>query len=60
MSPLGTPVVDVRTVKFVGATEKNGRMLAAYVLTGKDVQGTDAIIGFVFDVENGEIVGVNQ
>ncbi len=59
MSPMGTPVVDVRSVRFVGATAKDGTTLAAYVLTGKDVQGTDAIVGFVFDIQNGEIVGVN-
>lgn len=59
MSPMGTPVMDIRSVRFLGATQKNGTTLAAYVLTGKDVQGTDAIIGFVFDIQNGEIVGVN-
>lgn len=59
VTPLQTSVIDVRGVKFVGATQKNGMTLAAYVLTGKDVQGTDAIVGFVFDIANGEIVGVN-
>ena len=57
--PVGAPIADIRSVKFVGATEKDGRTLAAYVVTGKDMQGTDAIVGFVLDVENGEIVGVN-
>jgi hypothetical protein len=29
------------------------------VLSGKDMSGLDAIVGFVLDVENGQIVGVN-
>ena len=58
--PLGAPIADIRNVKFVGATEKDGHVLAGYVVTGKDMQGTDAIVGFVLDVENGEIVGVNN
>lgn len=58
-SPAGTAMADIRSVRFVGATEKEGRVLAGYVVTGKDSQGSDAIVGFVFGVENGEIVGVN-
>lgn len=57
--PGGAPIVDIRGVKFVGATGKSGRTLAGYVVTGKDVQGSDAIVGFVLNVENGQIVGVN-
>ncbi len=57
--PAGAPIVDIRSVKFVGATGKSGRVLAGYVVTGKDVQGSDAIVGFVLNVENGQIVGVN-
>ncbi len=59
MSPLGAPMADIRNVRFVGATAKDGRVLAGYIVTGKDMQGSDAIIGFVLGVENGEIVGVN-
>ena len=59
MSPTGAPMADIRTVKFVGATGKSGRTLAGYVLTGKDMQGSDAVVGFVLNVENGQIVGVN-
>jgi hypothetical protein len=58
-SPMGAPMSDVRSVKFVGATSKAGRVLAGYVLSGKDAQGSDAIIGFVLDIEHGQIVGVN-
>ena len=59
MSPEGAPLADIRSVKFVGATSKAGRTLAGYIVTGKDMQGTDAIVGFVLNVENGQIVGVN-
>jgi predicted lipid-binding transport protein (Tim44 family) len=59
MSPMGAPMADIRNVKFVGATAKQGRVLAGYVVSGKDMQGSDAIVGVVLDVENGEIVGVN-
>ena len=59
MSPEGAPLADIRSVKFVGATAKSGRTLAGYVVTGKDMQGSDAIVGFVLNVENGQIVGVN-
>lgn len=57
--PMGAPMADIRSVKFVGATAKNGRILAGYIATGKDMQGSDAIVGFVLNVENGRIVGVN-
>ena len=59
MSPMGAAMADIRNVKFVGATGKSGRVLAGYVVTGKDLQGSDAIVGFVLNVENGQIVGVN-
>jgi hypothetical protein len=59
MSPMGNPIADVRSVRFVGATGKANRVLAGYVLSGKDLSGADAIVGFVLDVENGQIVGVN-
>ena len=59
MSPMGAPIADVRSVHFVGATGKANRVFAGYVLSGKDMGGTDAIVGFVLDVENGQIVGVN-
>jgi hypothetical protein len=58
-APTGAPIADIRSVKFVGATQKSGRTLAGYIVTGKDVQGSDAIVGFVLNVENGQIVGVN-
>lgn len=60
LSPLDRPIADVRSVRFVGATAKGSRTVAAYVLSGKDLGGTDAIVGFALDVENGQIVGVND
>ena len=59
MSPMGAPMADIRQVKFVGATSKGGKVLAGYVVTGKDMSGTDAIVGLVVGLENGQIVGVN-
>jgi hypothetical protein len=59
MSPTGAAIADVRNVRFVGATGKGTKILAAYVMTGKDMSGIDAIVGFVLEVENGQIVGVN-
>jgi hypothetical protein len=60
MSPLDRPIADVRSVKFTGATARGTRVVAAYILSGKDMGGTDSIVGFVLDVENGQIVGVND
>ncbi len=59
---LGTaisPIVDVSDVKFVGAVDRNGRVLSAYTVTGKTQMGMKVILGFVLTVQNGEVVGVN-
>lgn len=53
------PIVDVRTTKFVGAVESEGRLLSAYVVTGKTVDGIDFVVGFVLRVANDQVVGVN-
>jgi hypothetical protein len=53
------PIVDVRTTKFVGAVESEGRLLSAYVVTGKTQQGVDFVVGFVLRVSNDQVVGVN-
>jgi len=53
------PIVDVRTAKFVGAVESEGRLLSAYVATGKTTEGTDFVVGFVLRVSNDQVVGVN-
>jgi hypothetical protein len=53
------PIVDVRTTKFVGAVESEGRLLSAYVITGKTQEGIDFVVGFVLQVRNDQVVGVN-
>lgn len=53
------PVVDVRKTKFVGAVESEGRLLSAYVVTGKTTEGIDFVVGFVLRVANDQVVGVN-
>jgi hypothetical protein len=53
------PIVDVRTTKFVGAVESEGRLLSAYVITGKTQEGIDFVVGFVLRVANDQVVGVN-
>jgi hypothetical protein len=53
------PITDVRTTKFVGAVESEGRLLSAYVVTGKTTEGIDFVVGFVLRVTNDQVVGVN-
>lgn len=53
------PLADIRSMKFVGAVEKNGRTLAAYVAGGRTSDGTDVLVGFVLRVTGDQIVGVN-
>ena len=62
LTDLGTalqPIVDVRTAKFAGAVESEGRLLSAYIVTGKTSEGSDFIVGFVLRVANDQVVGVN-
>ena len=53
------PIVDVRSTKFVGAVESEGRLLSAYVVTGKTTEGIDFVVGFVLRVATDQVVGVN-
>jgi hypothetical protein len=53
------PIIDVRGTKFVGAVESEGRLLSAYLVTGKTSEGSDFIVGFVLRVANDQVVGVN-
>ncbi len=53
------PITDVRATKFVGAVESEGRLLSAYVVTGKTTEGIDFVVGFVLRVANDQVVGVN-
>lgn len=53
------PIIDVRTTKFIGAVESEGRLLSGYVVTGKTNDGSDFMVGFVLRVANDQVVGVN-
>ena len=53
------PLTSIRSMKFVGAVEKNGRVLAAYVAGGRISDGTEIVRGFVLSVAGDQIVGVN-
>jgi hypothetical protein len=53
------PINDVRSTKFVGAVESEGRLLSGYVVTGKTTEGIDFVVGFVLRVSNDQVVGVN-
>ena len=53
------PITNVRSTKFVGAVESEGRLLSAYVVTGKTTDGIDFVVGFVLRVANDQVVGVN-
>ncbi len=53
------PLADIRSMKFVGAVEKNGRTLAAYVAGGRTADGIDVLVGLVLRVSGDQIVGVN-
>jgi hypothetical protein len=55
------PVEEVLEANFVGSTERNGDILSAYVLTGRvgGIGGQQLLVGVVFRVRDGEIVGVN-
>jgi hypothetical protein len=53
------PLTSIRSMKFVGAVEKNGRVLAAYVAGGRTSDATDIVRGFVLSVTGDQIVGVN-
>ena len=53
------PITDVRGTKFLGAVDSEGRLLSAYVVTGKTTEGIDFVVGFVLRVSNDQVVGVN-
>jgi hypothetical protein len=53
------PLAEIRSMKFVGAVEKNGRTLAAYVAGGRTTDGIDVLVGLVLRVSGDQIVGVN-
>lgn len=53
------PLVDIDEVTFTGATERSGDILSAYVAGGRDPSGGRAIVGVVFRIREGKVVGVN-
>lgn len=53
------PIVAITDVKFLGAADRNGTTLSAYVVRGRDQTGNRIIRGFVLSVQHGEVVGVN-
>ncbi len=53
------PIVEVTDVTYLGTVEHDGRDLAGYIVSGRDVQNQDQIVGIVVDVMDGSIVGIN-
>lgn len=53
------PLVDIDEVRFTGATERQGDILSAYVAGGRAQTGEQLIVGLVFRVRDGKVVGVN-
>lgn len=59
LGPALQPLQDIFEVKFVGATERKGDILSAYVASGRDTSGQNFSVGLVFRVSGGKVVGVN-
>jgi hypothetical protein len=53
------PLVDIDEARFTGATERQGDILSAYVAGGRAQTGEPLIVGLVFRVRDGKVVGVN-
>lgn len=53
------PLVDIDEMFFTGATERQGDILSAYVAGGRAQTGEKVIVGVVFRVRDGKVVGVN-
>lgn len=62
LQALGTalqPLREVFEMKFVGAVERRGDILASYVATGREQNAQSFSVGVVFRVSGGKVVGVN-
>ena len=59
LGPALQPLQDIFEVKFVGAAERKGDILSAYVASGRDTSGQNFSVGLVFRVSGGKVVGVN-
>jgi len=53
------PLVDIDEARFTGATERQGDILSAYVAGGRAQTGEQLIVGLVFRMRDGKVVGVN-
>ena len=53
------PLQDIDEVSFTGATARGGDILSAYVASGRDGSGQRFIVGVVFRVRDGKVIGVN-
>lgn len=53
------PLVDIDEVSFTGATERGGDILSSYVAGGRDQSGQRFLVGVVFRVRDGKVIGVN-
>lgn len=53
------PLIDVFEMRFVGAVERRGDILSAYVAEGRSRGGEPAAVGVVLRVREGKVVGVN-
>jgi len=53
------PLQEVFDMKFVGAVERRGDILASYVATGGEQSAQSFSVGVVFRVSGGKVVGVN-
>lgn len=53
------PLVEIDDMSFTGATERGGDILSAYVAGGRDGSGQRFLVGVVFRVRDGKVIGVN-
>lgn len=53
------PLVDIDKMEFTRAVERQGDILASYVASGRMASGDKFIVGVVFRVREGQVVGVN-
>lgn len=53
------PLQDIDEISFTGATARGGDILSAYVASGRDGSGQRFIVGVVFRVRDGKVIGVN-
>jgi hypothetical protein len=53
------PLVEIDQMSFTGATERGGDILSAYVAGGRDGSGQRFLVGVVFRVRDGKVIGVN-